>query len=271
MAVTKDNQIDEEIWKPITGYEGLYEVSNMGRVKSVDRVLQHKSHGVWHIKERILKQQWTGSPNSSYLSVWLHKGHGEQHLYRVHRIVAETFIPNPEGKEQVNHINCDRSDNRISNLEWTTPLENTQHAWEHGRCDIICKQHRKAVVNVDTGERFNCLKDAADMYGVTLGAIANAAKGKSAKSAGFIWQYADEYDKGLPLKHPRNMNFTPVIQLDISGQNEIARYDSAKEAERKTGTNRQSIRACCRGRYHTAGGYKWRYAYGKGKASKTTK
>lgn len=247
-----------EIWKDIPGYEGKYQVSSMGRVKSLDRILPHKEYGTGHIKERILKQNWAG-PKPGYLIVFLHKGHGEQHIFRVHRLVAQAFLPRIEGKDVVNHKDCDRSNNCVENLEWCTGVENTRHAWEHGRCDDIGKKQSKAVVNVDTGERFDSIKDACDKYGVSHRAIYQVANGQNQKCRGYHWQFADEYDRKEPLRSTVDKRITAVEQIDLSTGERIAEYKSLQEAERATGVKRQSITHCCTGRYHTAGGYRWRY------------
>lgn len=100
----------KEIWKDIKGYEGRYRVSDQGRVKS----LNYQRTG----KARILRT----AANAAYQSV----GIGGKTV-AVHRLVAEAFIPNPEGKTEVNHINCNTWDNRAVNLEWATPAENKAH------------------------------------------------------------------------------------------------------------------------------------------------
>lgn len=254
--------VDKEVWRAIEGYEGLYEVSNMGRVKSVDRVLPHKKHGTWHIRERILKQNWTGKDKGvdGYLFVFLHSGHGEQRIFRVHRLVAEAFVPRIPGKDVVNHIDCDRSNNHADNLEWCTNMENTTHAWEHGRCENIGKYQRRPVINLDTGERFESIRAAAKAYHLTDGSINAAVIGDCATSAGFRWQYEDEYNAGKEHPHPRNLAYSPVIQIDKETGKEIARFPSVQSAAKETGTCKNSISACCRGRYHTGNGYVWRYA-----------
>lgn len=108
----------EETWKNIKEYEGLYQVSNLGRVKSFAVYKQGK----------ILRPIRT---HKGYLTVVLSKDKKEKRK-RIHRLVAEEFIPNPKHKEQVNHINGNKTDNRINNLEWVTCQENVKHAWNTG-------------------------------------------------------------------------------------------------------------------------------------------
>jgi hypothetical protein len=115
--------MENEIWKDIKGYEGLYQVSNNARVKSVARF-----NGKMTVYEKIKKQS-TGS--SGYLFVMLYKENiGKNNS--VHRLVAEAFIPNPDNKPQVNHIDGNKKNNQICNLEWCTRKENTQHAIRTG-------------------------------------------------------------------------------------------------------------------------------------------
>lgn len=180
----------EEEWRDIPGYEGMYQVSSFGRVKSLARTMPHKTHGTWNISERILKSFWSGQKDSQYLAVFLHSGRGHQKIFRVHRLVAEAFIPRIEGKDVVNHKNCDRADNSVSNLEWVTPKENAQHAKAHGRLENV-GWNKREVINVDTGERFESVKAAAAKYEVTQRAIYQAASLPNRHCRGYRWKYAD--------------------------------------------------------------------------------
>ena len=114
----------EEIWKDIAGYEGLYQISNKGRVKSLNRLVKDTTRDrVQKIKGRILKYCDNGK---GYKMVYLNKNR-ERKNYYVHRLVAETFIPNPKQLPEVNHKDLNKANNKISNLEWITELDNKRH------------------------------------------------------------------------------------------------------------------------------------------------
>lgn len=135
-----------EIWKDVVGYEGLYEVSNLGRVRGKEgRITYSKRHGKRRWRQRIIKQQLD---NTGGFAVELYKNKQRKRI-RVHRLVAEAFILNPENKPQVNHIDGNRQNNKLSNLEWVTQKENIYHAWETG-----LMTHGKEVIlkNKKTGE-----------------------------------------------------------------------------------------------------------------------
>jgi hypothetical protein len=121
-----------EIWKDITEYEGLYQVSNSGKVKSLERRVLNK-HNKWQTyPERLLKFDINIDSNTSYCRVTLCKLHKTKR-YLVHRLVAKMFIPNPLSKEHVNHIDNDGTNNQVSNIEWCTHSENMLHAQKQGR------------------------------------------------------------------------------------------------------------------------------------------
>ena len=111
-----------EVWKDIKGYEGLYQISNLGRVKSLAH-LHGKSKKL--IRKEKIMQCVIGI--KGYLYCGLSKN-GLTKRYRVHRLVAEAFIANPNELPQVNHIDGDKLNNSINNLEWVTKGENNRHA-----------------------------------------------------------------------------------------------------------------------------------------------
>lgn len=108
----------KEIWKSVVGYENLYEVSNLGNVKSL--------RNSFRIREKLLKPS-----GINYLHVVLTKNKTTK-THTVHRLVATTFISNKNNLPQINHKNCNTKDNKVSNLEWVTPKQNADHAWENG-------------------------------------------------------------------------------------------------------------------------------------------
>lgn len=181
-----------EVWRPIKGYEGLYEVSSLGRVKSLERILPHKVHGTWHIKERILRPGLTGRYPSQYLGVVLHSGGGKQSMMRVHRLVAEAFLPRMPGKNFVNHIDCNRMNNAASNLEWTTPLENTRHAKANGRMIESAAKRMKAVICNETGQWFESVEAAGRWRGIGGENITRNISGWYHTAGGYTWRWADE-------------------------------------------------------------------------------
>lgn len=154
----------KEEWRDVVGYEGYYQVSNFGQVRSVDRIIEH--HGYkqfWHGK-LITKNKYNYTKPNLYILVSLNRG-GVSNIKGVHRLVAEAFIPNPENKEQVNHKDGNKHNNCITNLEWVTRSENISHAWKIGlqpkdysqlksssdKARII---NNKPVLCVTTGEVF---------------------------------------------------------------------------------------------------------------------
>lgn len=122
-----------EIWLPVKGYEGYYEVSNLGNIRSLDQI-QRRSNGfaicTFYIKGRILKPYCTGR-KEGYLTIDARKNGTSKNL-KIHRIVAEAFIPNPKNKPVVNHIDGNKHNNRVENLEWCSIAENSAHASKHG-------------------------------------------------------------------------------------------------------------------------------------------
>ena len=151
-----------EIWKDVVGYEGHYEVSSYGRVRSVDRYVNTAilhSDAVFR-KGRLLKQN---KKRNGYLTVDLSKDNKVRTI-SVHRIVAVAFIPKIDGKNVVNHINLNKLDNRVENLEWVTNKENSLHAASHG---VMYGGLRKQIRCCETGMLFVSSYKAAEWLNET--------------------------------------------------------------------------------------------------------
>lgn len=165
-----------EVWKDVKGYEGLYQVSDQGNVKSLARKRTGKP---WY-KERILKPL----DRKGYLAVSLYAD-GKCKLYSVHRLVADAFVPNKEGKQQINHKDGDKTNNKMSNLEWVTPSENILHSFD---C-LGKKAHTRKVLCVETGEVFESLKAVTEKTGIAYNHIPCCCKGRRNTVGGYHWQY----------------------------------------------------------------------------------
>ena len=115
-----------EIWKPIKDYEEKYEISSLGRVKS----LQRWSGTKFYNREKLLSL-YTNKKNG-YVYVWLNKN-GKGKNLRVHKLVAQTFIENPNNYTDINHKDCDRANNSVENLEWCTRSYNIKYSFKYGK------------------------------------------------------------------------------------------------------------------------------------------
>ena len=158
------------IWKPVVGYEGLYEVSNTGMVRSVERDIVNKNGFITHRQSRLLKARIIGR---GYLSVALSKNN-KVNYYSVHRLVAIAFIPNERNKIQVNHKDGIKTNNNVSNLEWTSQSENMRHA-----LDNFDNKHLKRVMILETKEIFKSLAECARQKGLNQKCISECINGRN--------------------------------------------------------------------------------------------
>jgi hypothetical protein len=147
----------EEVWKDVVGFEGKYEVSNLGRIRSLPHeTLIVRNFGTPYYLPKLGRIINPQPRRHGYLSVWLYGNGGNNgrtgKQYSVHRIVAEAFCPNPNGCEEVNHINEDKSDNRACNLEWCTQLDNVAYAAEN------MKKQKTECRATNTGEKYISLR-----------------------------------------------------------------------------------------------------------------
>lgn len=171
----------KEIWRDIVGYEGYYKVSNTGFVRSIDRSVKGPRNTEYHLKGK-LKHQYIN--RDGYCTVHLKK-EGKSQQIQVHRLVAIAFIPNINNLPQVNHIDGNKANNRVENLEWVTAKQNMQHAIKTGLLSTeICKENGKQSTKIiavhilckDSGEVFNTEKDACIRLKITSVSNCNIPK-----------------------------------------------------------------------------------------------
>ena len=197
----------KEIWKDIEGYEGLYQVSNFGKVRSLDR---YNSRGCW-IKGCILEP----TNCKGYLQIVLFLN-GKKSYYYIHRIVAEAFLPNPDNKPEIDHINTDKTDNTVclnedgsinyekTNLRWVSHTENMNNPLTRKKQSTRFKGKighntpaSKIIAQLDKNGKllkvWLCAMDAVRQEGYTQEHISSCCKGTLKTHKGYKWQYIDDY------------------------------------------------------------------------------
>ena len=176
---------EQEIWKDIKGYEELYQVSNMGRIKSLKKY--HGKTENWIEREFTLKPQIS---NRGYYRV--HLSNKGVKVFSVHRLVAQAFIKNPNDYKEVNHIDGNKTNNHFNNLEWCTRSQNEKHAYSNG---LAKSTKRKKIKQYDLNGNFIKEWDYIILIekelGISQGNIINVCKGKRKTAGNFIWKYAN--------------------------------------------------------------------------------
>lgn len=220
----------EEEWRPIKGYEGLYEVSNMGRVKSL------------HANEEIVLKQ--AEYRNGYMGVSLSKD-GTVNMKLVHRLVAIAFIKNPNNYEFVNHKDGDKKNNTVGNLEWCTRSYNTKHAYDHKL--MTRNEQKKSVILYKRYGEYDSITEAAEALGVEPQTLSHAMR-KNSSIKGFI----GVIDKDTHVRYGVTTNIYND-KLEFLGQ-----VSSASAAARLTKMTPSSVLKCCRKKVFSKG-YTFRF------------
>ena len=179
-----------ENWKPVKGYEMFYEVSDKGRIRSLDRVTVFKDGRIRKFYGKILECSTVN--NSGYLTIGLHNN-GNSKTFLVHRIVAEAFIKNPHLCNEVNHIDQNKLNNSANNLEWCTHRENVNHGDEIERG---AKKQRRSFRQIDLNGKlikiWNGFKQMQRETGIQRKSVYDCCIGKRESYMGFRWEYVED-------------------------------------------------------------------------------
>lgn len=183
----------KEVWLPVKGFEGHYEVSNIGNVRSVAKIFKSESNGHLKICYGQLLSKVVNKNRHGYVYVSL-VVKGIKRTISVHRLVAEAFILNPLNKPQVNHKDCDKNNNRVSNLEWCTGQENIDHFNKSGKRKIMKGVYGTKVIALNSeglviGE-FPSIREAGRKLNVFGQNICAVLKGKARSAKGYTFKVA---------------------------------------------------------------------------------
>lgn len=237
--------LEREEWRDVVGYEGLYQVSSFGRVRSLDRVINNEEFNYSFLVKgqlRKLKLSRTGYPT---VSLWIH---GKPQHSQVHRLVAQAFLPNPDNLPQVNHRNEDKTANYPDNLEWCDAKYNNNYGTKTQRAASKNKgQKRTDVTRKKISQQKKAFLQAHPEF-------------RTAKSEQMKRFYENNPEAKARQREYTRKQMRAIIQLDKSG-NFIREWDSASGAGRTLGINISTIANCCagRGRIKSYKGFIWKY------------
>lgn len=176
-----------ELWENVQGYEGLYQVSNLGRIKS----LLFINNVCIKEREKILKIE-TNKKNRQHIALYKN---GKRKNMAVHRLVAKAFIPNPNNLPQINHIDGNPKNNKVENLEWCSASYNMKHAYANNLLKLkkYNEKNSKAIIRND-GKKYNNSYDASKDLKVSACSIRDVLKGRTKSCKGFTFKYLNKGD-----------------------------------------------------------------------------
>lgn len=210
--------VPEEEWRDVLGFEELYQVSNLGKVRTIKK------------GEAEMAQQ---ENRNGYMTVHL-RNKGVERRAMVHRLVAEAFIPNPNELRDVNHKNGNKADNRIENLEWTTHSDNMTHSFRE-----LGKNVRHIVqIGLDGTfiERWNSIVEASEATGICRTDIQKCCKGERTMAGAFEWKYEEDYKEpkdGWCIDYYDAVKVSPKYDALIKEAKLVGNYFETKEEAEK--------------------------------------
>lgn len=205
----------QEIWKDIEGFEN-YQISNLGRIKSKERIVSNFCR-TYVKKEEILK---THVMKTGYLAIVLRDKEQKKHLLKIHRLIAENFIPNPNNYTQVNHIDGNKTNSSIENLEWCTPSQNTRHAIKNGLRRKSTNKNTKRIYKINPKTKgiediYESFVEASKSIGNNSVGSIYAACATKRDYGGYFWIKESDYENG-ELENYKEMK--KEIKIPLNGE-----------------------------------------------------
>lgn len=248
-------ELEGETFKDINGYEGKYQVSNYGRVRSLSRYRDNNKNNAY--QKGIIFKQSTGK--KGYIHVTLYKN-GKYKRRLVHRLVAQTFINNEYNLPTVNHKDENKTNNTINNLEWCTQQYNNTYGH---RIEKMVEKKAVEIVQIDVNDNYikvwKNIEDVGRKLKISGSVIVGCCNGNYKTACGYKWMYKTEYDKINKSKAIKyKFRNKPFVQLTLNGEY-IREWYSLMEMHKDLGFGISCISNCLNKHILTSNGYKWIY------------